>query len=105
GGGQDDATEHRPSRSDEKAEEDDGFKRDVGGKEIRNRESDPDAEGEGNEEECEQGKGLPGSAMLGEKQMPESAGACKHAGYRCHHPELHEQGDQNNPVGHSSTVS
>ena len=100
GGGKDDAAEHCPARSDEKAEENDGFKRDVGGEEIRNRESDPDAEGEGNEEEREQGKGLPGSAMLGEEKVPEGAGACKHAGYRCHHPEFHEQGDQNDPVGH-----
>ncbi len=75
-----DAAEHRPARSDEQTEEDDGLEGNVGGEKVWNRGSDPDAQGEGNEEEGQQRQGLPRAAFLGEEQAAEGAGARKHAG-------------------------
>ena len=56
GSGKHDAAEHRPARSDEQAEEDDGFEGNVGGEKVGDRDADPDAEGEGNEEEGQQAR-------------------------------------------------
>ena len=48
GDGEHDAAQHGPSGTDEQAEEDDGFKRNVGREEVGNLCARPDTKGEGN---------------------------------------------------------
>ena len=102
--GEDGCAEGGPAGTDEEAEKDDGFERDVGGKEIGDGGANPDAEGEGDEEESEESEGLFGSALFREEETAEGGGAREYAGHGRHDTQLDEQGDEDEPVGHVNSV-
>lgn len=95
GNGKDDAAEHGPARTDQQAEENYGFERDVGSEEIGDRGADPDTESERNEEEGQQTEGLARAPIFCEEQAPEGAAARQHAGHGRHHSQFYEERDQN----------
>jgi len=104
GDGENGSAERGPARADEKAEKNDRLKRDVGGEEVGYGGADPDAKGEGDKEEGEQGKSLLGTALFGEEEAAERGGAREYAGYGRHDTQLDEQGDENEPFGHVNSV-
>ncbi len=93
------------SSAEEQAKQNDGFKGDVGGEEVRHKRAEPDAEGEGNKKEGEKAEGLGGTALFREEEAAKGSDARQHAGYGGNHSQLYQQGDEDEPVGHVTNVS
>ena len=96
--------EGSPTRADEETEEDGGFEGDVGGEKVGYGGANPDAERKGYKKEGEESEGLLGAALFREKQTAESGSARQYTGDGRHDTQLDEQGDQNKPVGHVTSV-
>ena len=96
--------EHGPARPDEQAEQNHGFKRDVGGKKVGNPKPKPNPERKRHQEKSQQSQSLPMTPLLGKKQAPESGHARQHAGHRGHYAQLHQQRDPDKVVGHTINV-
>ena len=104
GDGENRRAEGGPAWSDEQAEKDDGFKRYVGREEIGNGGTNPYAQGQRDKKERQEGEGLLRTALLGKEEPTEGGGAREHTGDGRHNTQLHQQGDQNEPVGHVNSV-
>jgi len=102
GRGEDDAAEHGLDGAEEQAKEDDGFKGDVGGEEVRDGGADPDAEGKGDEEKGHQPDGLAAAAAICEEKPLEGTRAGESRGYGRGDAELDEQRDEQEGVRHWS---
>ena len=102
GDGKDDAAEHGFYGAEEQAEEDDGFKGDVGGEEVGDGGADPDAEGEGDEEKGHQSDGLAAAAVVRKEKPLEGAGAGERRRYGRGDAELDQERDEQEGVRHWS---
>ena len=84
----------------QQAEENDGFKGDVGGQEVGNLGPHPDAQGERHQKKGHQRGGLARAAMVGEEQLLKRARPGQRAGNRCGHTQLDQQRDDDECIGH-----
>ena len=102
---QHDAAQHGPSGPHKQAQQNDGFKGDVGGQKVGHLGPHPDAQGQRHQKEGQQGRGLAVAAMLGKEQPLEGAGPGQRAGHGRGHAQLDQQRNQNERIGHPINVS
>jgi hypothetical protein len=103
--GQDGAAKHGPAGPEQQTQEDDRFKRNVGGEEVGDGGADPDAKSQRNENERKESEGLAGRSALGKEQPPEGSDPREHAGYRSDHAHFHQERDPNEVEGHVFSVT
>ena len=92
--------QHGPLRTNQQSKENNRFKGDVGGQEVGHRNANPHAQRERHQEKRQQRQSLCGTALLGKEEPPEGGNPRQHTGHRSHHAQLHQQGNQNQIVGH-----